>query len=205
MPQPAYLRVLPGVLRSPITYPAFLLPNEYDECMSGEFIAWEATIAGQPLMELCRPKGRRPYVNKPWVAMPAEGREFKPVGIIDIPDLSDPANIDVPFVVLEVQCPLGYNGVLTDFVVNYTGTGFVPGSGDIVYRISASGRYLRDLGNILIDQGSLTYPSPVPRSGLLLYSQNSVMIEVQFGSGAPATLDQQAKIVGSLKGWWWPR
>lgn len=180
-------------------------PNDYDYSMAEEALIWDAMIPGHGLYNTFLPKGRKPYVNKPWVAMPAEGRRFKPIGVLDAPDLLNPANLNTPFTVLSVICPLGYNGVITDVVLTWSGTGFVEGSGDLTWRVSADNRYIRDYGAVITSLGSLVYPSPVPRGGILVYSRNVVDIDVEFGTNSGMNLSANGKVIVSLTGWWWAR
>lgn len=192
-------------LQRTTTLPAYQQPNEYDLCTAEEALIWDSIIPGRGLYNLCCPRGRKPYVNKPWISMPAEGRRFKPIGILDAPDLTNPANLNVPFTVLSEYCPLGYNGVITDVVLTWSGTGFVEGSGDLVWRVSADNRYLRDYGNVQTSLGSLTYPSPVPRGGLVIMSRNLVKVDVEFGTNSGASLSASGKVIVSITGWWWAR
>jgi hypothetical protein len=193
-------RVLPGTVQ-----PVPFRLTESDLILAGEAEFWgELTSAG--LQAVCCPKGRRPYTKKPWVQMPAEGRRFKPVGILPVADVTPFTGLDVP--VLELRVPVGYDGVITDLVCEVVApgaTGFVEGSGDVVWRLSANGRFLRDLGDIRVTLGSLVTPSPTPRGALRVFTQNLVSFTVALAPGAEARIDPNAKIVCSVTGWFWPR
>jgi hypothetical protein len=138
--------------------------------------------------------------------MPKEGRRFKPVGILPVASITPFTGLDV--LVLSVYTPMGYNGVITDVVCEVSasgGSGFVQGSGDVTWRLTADDRYLRDLGDIKVSLGSLTTPGMVPRGGLRTYSHNLVNFYVNMAVGAEARINPAARIICSVTGWWWPR
>lgn len=193
--------VIPGTLRKP--YPPF---NENDLCLGQDHIIWDELVAAGGLSRNCCPKGRPQYKTKPWIAMPKEGRRFRPISNITVASITPFTGTDQ--VVLSVRVPLGYNGVITDVVCGLlaTGsTGFVEGSGDVTWRLAADGRYLRDMGNLQVSVGSLTSPSPVPRGGLLVYSNNLINFYVSMAVGAEGNINPQARVMCSIAGWWWPR
>jgi hypothetical protein len=169
---------------------------------------WEE-IVGMGLTKICCPMGRRKYPTRPWVQMPAEGRQFKPVGVSNtIGSLATDVNVAV----LTVQVPTGYDGVITDYVCEVAASaggaasgGFVEGSGQIIWRLAADGRYLRDLGNIEVTMGSLIQPSPVPRGGLRVFSKNIITFFADIAGATVGLLDPNARIVCSVSGWFWAR
>ena len=183
-------------------------PNVFDACLGNEMCMWEE-IVGMGLTKICCPMGRRKYPTRPWVQMPAEGRQFKPVGVSGI--ISTLA-LDTNVPVLTVQVPTGYDGVITDYVCEVAASsggaasgGFVEGSGQVVWRLAADGRYLRDLGDIQVTMGSLIQPSPVPRGGLRVFSKNVITFYVDIASATVGFLDPNARIVCSISGWFWAR
>lgn len=193
-----------------IALPPYELPNDYDVCLADERVFWDSEISHGRLRMICCPRGRRPYVNRPWVAMPAEGRRFKPIGVLNVPNLGNPANLNVEFVVMSAFVPLAYDGVITDMVCELTAppgqsTGFTEGSGDVTWRLKADKRHLRDMGNIQTTLGSLTTPNSVPRGGLRVYSRNLLEFVVVFSAGAAVDINPSANVVCSITGWFWPR
>jgi len=184
-------------------------PNEYDACLMNELDMWEGLVGSSGLTKICCPMGRRKYATRPWVQMPAEGRQFKPVGVSDvIGNIATDSNIAV----LQTIVPIGYDGVITDFVCEVVPSsggvangGFVEGSGQIHWRLSADRRYLRDLGDIQVTMGSLVQPSPVPRGGLRVYSKNLIEFDVNITGATAALLDPLARIVCSVTGWFYAR
>jgi len=145
--------------------------------------------------------------------MPAEGRRFKPIGILAVADYPLPFDFS-DAEVLRMRVPLGYDGVITDVVCELSapgGTGFVEAAGDIAWRLSANGtagnvrRFLRDLGNLQVTIGSLTVPSPVPRGGIRIYSDDLVIFTAAFAVGAEVRINPLARVICSVTGWFYPR
>lgn len=187
-------------------------PNEYDACLKADSIAWADIISSGGLQKLCCPKGRKPYAQRPWISMPSEGRRFKPIAVLPVSSaVFDDTDQVIPFTTnANLFVPLGYDGVITDVMCGiFPGsdgvTGFVEGSGDLIWRLSAAGRYLRDLGNIEFQLGSLTAPNPVPRGGLRIKSDDQLVWTCRFDSTAGGRISQSARIVCSLVGWYYPR
>lgn len=190
-------------------------PNTYDACLNSDRMLWNQIVASGGLRKICCPRGRTPYTTRPWIAMPAEGRRFKPIGILAVPGMVgfNGLNTQVPFNTQSGNelVPVGYDGVITDIVCGIqagaggTATGFVEGSGDLIWRLSASGRFLRDHGNIKTSLGSLTSPSPVPRGGIRVWSEDILQFFVAFAPGADSRINATSKIVVSITGWFYPR
>lgn len=182
-------------------------PNQYDGCLDDDYNLYNEIVMAGGLRKICCPRGRKAYVQRPWVSMPAEGRRFKPISTLAVP-AAPFTGLDTE--VLNVLVPVGYDGVLTDFVCGiYPGTsgstGFIEGSGDLVWRLTANGRHLRDLGDIETSLGSLTAPNPVPRGGIRVFSQDELVFSVVFAVGADVRIAADARIVCSITGWYYPR
>lgn len=180
--------------------------NAYDACLLRDQQLWEELLAGGGLKKVC--KGHPEYIQPPWVAMPKEGRRFKPIATLLVSTVIPFTGLDIA--VLNERVPLGYDGVISDIVCEITPgaagiTGFVEGSGDITWRLSADKRYLRDQGNLQVTVGSLTSPSPVPRGMLRVYSHDLLTFSVAFAVGAEARIDPTSRIVCSITGYYWPR
>lgn len=181
--------------------------NQYDHCCAVEAGLWNQLVAHGGLNTLCCPQGRPKYPYPPWVKMPREGRRFKPIKTLLVSTAIPFTGLDIT--VLSERVPYGYDGVIEDVVCEIngsgSGTGFVEGSGDIAWRLSADGRFLRDEGNLQVTVGSLVTPSPVPRGNLRVYSGNLMLFTVAFTIGAEARLNPNATIVCSITGWYYPR
>lgn len=197
--------VLPGihfqaVALNPVEF------NDYDFCLFQDLLAWEQLLEQGGLKKIC--KGSPEYLQPPWVSMPKEGRRFKPISTLLVSTAVPFTGMDIP--VLQTRVPLGYDGVISDVVCEImpgaTGfTGFIEGSGDLTWRLSADNRYLRDLGNLKVTVGSLTSPSPVPRGMLRVYSHDLLTFSVAFAVGAEARIQPDANVICSITGWFWPR
>lgn len=182
-------------------------PNQYDACLQADNITYDNIVLSGGLRKICCPRGRKTYTQRPWVSMPAEGRRFKPISTLAVP-VAPFTGLDTT--VLSINAPIGYDGVITDFVCNIApgvsgSTGFIEGSGDLVWRLTANGRHLRDLGDIETSLGSLTAPNPVPRGGIRVFSQDLIIFSVAFAVGAEARIAADARIICSITGWWWAR
>ena len=180
--------------------------NRYDVCLAREKLIWDEIIQAGGLNTICCPQGKPPYTQKPWTAMPKEGRRFKPIATASIASVTPFTGLDVQ--VMAVRVPTGYNGVIADMVCEVVangGTGFVDGSGDITWRLAADGRFLRDQGNLKVTVGSLTNPSPVPHGMLRVYSHDLLQFFVNLTPGAEVRINPQAFIVCSITGYFWPR
>lgn len=180
--------------------------NQYDHCCCVEAQTWDRLVARGGLHTICCPQGRTKYPFPPWVRMPKEGRRFKPIKTLLVSTAIPFTGLNVN--VLTERVPYGYDGVIEDIVCEVladASTGFTEGSGDITWRLSADGRYLRDEGNLTVTVGSLTTPSPVPRGNLRVFSGNQLKFDVVFAVGAEARLNPAARVVCSISGWYYPR
>lgn len=187
-------------------------PNVFDDCLDDEYRWWKQFLAAGGLKACC-PQGRKQYTSPPWVSMPSEGRRFRPITYTPLTSFQTAGVFNgVDTIVLQMRVPLGYDGVISDVVMNFTGSGFAEGSGNIIWRLAADylpaagvatgGRYLRDMGNIKTSLGSLTQPQPVPRGGLRVYSYDYVTMYCAIAPGATVA---NGMILASISGWVWPR
>lgn len=176
-------------------------PNDFDVCLSRE---WRLYNQIDPTLLSC---ARKPDCfcgeqgSRPWVEPPSGAVTFNPDKAIPLPA---PAAVDV--VVLSFRVPIAYDGIILAQYHAYRGQGtFVEASGDIVWRVSANGRYLRDMGNMQVSIGSPQTLSPCP-GGLWLHSGDLVeyVVSAPNGSGA-LPLPGQGFILAGLHGWFWPR
>lgn len=182
--------------------------NQYDACLHLDHQLWEEILSQGGLHTICCPQGRPKYTQRPWVAMPKEGRRFKPISTLLVSTAVPFTGLDVN--VLTERVPVGYDGVISDIVCNIVAPGggsggFVDGSGDITWRLSADNRFLRDMGNLKVQVGSLTSPSPVPRGMVRVYSHDVLRFAVNFAVGAEVRIDPTAYIICSITGWYYPR
>lgn len=178
--------------------------NEWDACLIEDRLDWDYLLQKGGLRTVCCPKGRRVYKSPPWITMPAEGRRFKPVGVLALAAIT----ADTNQAVLQMTADTGYDGVITDIVCEATAPGatnFVEGSGMISWRLAANLRYLRNVGNIQTTMGSLTSPGVVPRGGWRIYSREVLTFYVNITAAAMALLNPNTNIICSFSGWQYPR
>ena len=186
--------------------------NRWDNCLSQDLSQWMNVLACG-LIQHNYPGGRGAYQTPPWVSMPPDGRRFKPIASQPLTAFQTAGvfnGLDV--IVLQERVPLGYDGVISEVVCEFTGTGFVDGSGDISWRLAADylvgpagvtgGRFLRDYGNVQVSIGSFQFPSPIPRGGLRVFSWDLVTL---YAAVAPTAVIANGNIVCSIGGWYWPR
>ena len=143
----------------------------------------------------------------PWVTMPAAGRRIREIGAFPV---SGATFTDDSHPVLTFQCPVGYDGVIDTVICGIDpdasgATGFVQGSGALIWRLDANGRYLRDVGNIQFSLGSLEAPTPTTNSGLRIYSGNLLTFSVVFPVSGDGIINPAATIVCAAFGWVYPR
>lgn len=173
----------------------FLFPNDFDLCLSRE-LALYGTID-----RLAMSCARKPECflqsERDWLDSPPGWRTFNPVKAIALPD---PAAGDVT--VLAFRVPYGYDGVITAQYHGYT-AGFTEGSGDIVWRVSADGRYLRGMGDMELTIGNPKQLSPV-YGGLQLRSGNLVKYTVS-APNVTGLLPPGGNVLAGLHGFFYPR
>lgn len=183
------------------------IPNVFDNCLNDDRRLWNEIMA-VGLERVCCPKGRAPYAERPFIFMPDSGRPIREVGSKNVSA--------VPFTstntaILQFPVPVGYDGVIDTVICGLTAngaTGFIEGSGDIVWRLAgitgSQPRYLRDCGNILFSQGSLLNAVQQGNTrNLRIYSGDLVTF---YASIPPASLiNPAAKVVCACMGWFYSR
>lgn len=93
------------------------------------------------------------YPAPPHVQRPFDQPSFDAGDGIITPAAGSSSNV-----VLSLACPNGYNGVIKRLSCNYTGGGFVPFSGDLIWRLRIGGRFARNYDNIRNQLGSIETP-----------------------------------------------
>ena len=132
----------------------------------------------------------------PWLVMPPNAVPFQKFNSIPLPAAN---GNDVA--VLQFAVPQGYDGVISSLVQQYTGTGFVDGSGDLKWRIRIGDRWAEDMGNMITQLGSLQSPYQIYRSGIRLRDRDAVSYVVNHATGSSLT---GGRIVCGCFGWYYP-
>ncbi len=176
--------------------------NEYDWCMVYEQLRVRK-IKFPPSCSI--PKEFQNSYHLPWAddfgnhAVPAEAVPFRNAG-----GIVTPATAAGDTVIISERVPQGYDGLLLGAYWFYTGSGFLEGSGDIVWRIQLNQRFLEDLGNVEFQMGSPISPMPMTQGQILLSGQTArVLVNVPNLSGM---IQIGASQIGAgLIGFYFPR
>jgi hypothetical protein len=124
-----------------------------------------------------------------------------------------PAPADGDVTILSFLVPYGYDGILLGQFHGYYAVpvlpgppppNFVQGSGDIQWRISANGRFVKDCGNMLVSIGSIRSQSPIA-GGIQLRSGDLVKYLVNVPNTSGALAPGVGSIVAGLHGYFYPR
>lgn len=172
--------------------------NQYDWCLFSEELE-QMKITFPPMCTI--PEEYRHLL--PWDdefgGVPPQARTFRPAKGILTPG---PGAGDV--LMVELTMPVGYDGLLSGIFQFYTGSGFIQGSGDIIWRIQVNQRYVKDLGNSPFSLGSPREPFPLTEGQILLSGQTvRYLVNVPNLSGNIQVGNSQ--IVCGLIGFYWPR
>lgn len=141
-------------------------------------------------------QAKRVYEQPPWLVMPANAVPFQRLGSIALPP-----NNGNDFTVLSFRVPQGYDGVITSLVQNYTGTGFVEGSGNLRWRLRIAMRWARDMGDMIMQLGSMQSPYQIYRAGILLNDGQEIRYLVSHATGSSLA---GGSIICAAFGWFWP-
>lgn len=176
--------------------------NKWDWCMVEEAIRMRR-IKFPPLCSV--PEEFRNFYPLPWAddfgvdAVPPEAAPFRNAG-----GIVTPTTLAGDTVVISERVPQGYDGILLGAYWFYTGSGFVEGDGDIVWRVQLNLRFLENLGNVLFQMGTPQSPMPMTEGQILLSGQTArVLVNVPNLSGAIQI--GASRIVAGLIGFYWPR
>jgi hypothetical protein len=124
--------------------------------------------------------------------MPPDGVSFDVATYIALPAVGATSAI-VSFVV-----PDGFHGVINRLSNVYVGTGFVEGSGRIVWQILSNGAVVRNYDNIVASLGAVAQPSSI--TGILIKEGQLITLQLQNVSLAVGG----AQTGGRLGGWFYP-
>lgn len=137
---------------------------------------------------------RYPY---PWLNMPASGEQFNYVGSI-----ACPPDDGLDYEVAAFLCPPGYEGVLWAVAWGYEGTGYIEGSGSVLWRCSVNRRYPRGFDQVPLQLGRTNLwqlPAPVR-----FRANERLLIEVSVPAGSPVATGAGNYVFGTLSGYIWP-
>jgi hypothetical protein len=131
-------------------------------------------------------------VKKPWLDAPDGSVPFDPEEAIVL------GVVGTTTVVVTMTVPQGYDGVINGFNWNFTGGGFVQGSGDLQAQILRNGVPVRNYDNILTERGSYEIARPI--APMRIWSND--VIELVVNHIANGLLS--GNLLGGFVGWFYP-
>lgn len=139
-------------------------------------------------------------VDYPWTKQGPNARPFAFQQQIATPPIDtifhNVINVDNKNCIL---VPTGYDGAINSYGANFTGGGFVDGSGDLVWRISRNGVPIKNFEFILTERGDPNQPIPV--NYIRIYSGDRIQFLINHA--ANVTLND-GFIICDLGGFFYP-
>jgi hypothetical protein len=133
-----------------------------------------------------------PIIQRPWVNPPEGFVPYDNAAAIALPAVAATG------IVVSFQVPDGFDGVINQFSWNFTGGGFVQGSGDIIVQVTRNTAPVRNFENIQVEKGTIGIPRPI--SPIRVYSGQTISIVVNHAANALLN----GFVVGSLVGYFYP-
>lgn len=109
-------------------------------------------------------------VKKPWLDAPDGAVTFDNAAAQPLPAVAGSV------VVVTHTVPEGYDGVINQFSWNFTGGGFVQGSGDLQAQLLRNGIPIRNYENMLVEKGTIGIARAI--SPLRVYSNDIISLVV---------------------------
>jgi hypothetical protein len=199
---------LPGPLKriSTLIRPrSVFTPNQFNRQIEQEAALWDFVAKHGGLKAYCRiPELGAPiYDVAPWLVQPSQGQ------VLQEPFSATPASLQTAgaftgtdILIGQVRVPVGYDGVINRVVTSFTGNGFDENSGNIIWRVKAGQRFLRNLGNIQQTWGSFQNAMLVPLQGNRVVSGQYIQVYVNIPPTSPIN---GGVIQAGLFGWFYPR
>lgn len=122
----------------------------------------------------------------------------------EINSIATPVAGSAETVVLRFKVPRGYNGLIEAIYNEYTGGGFLEGSGDLIWRIRLNSEAVRNYGNIRTTMGSLVVPRPIS-GGVFVMSDQLVEYTIEHTAGSGLAPGPGTRILCGLRGLFRPR
>ena len=144
----------------------------------------------------------RPMISWPWdesEGIPPDAVPFRQTG-----GILTPFPVDGDVDILQFQVPVGYDAVLMQGYNLYLGTGFVQGSGDILWRLKINSYYAMDWGSVAFSLGSVRDPFPFSDC-IFLTSRQLVTLQVNVPNPSGMIQVGASRIIGGLMGFYLPR
>ena len=105
--------------------------------------------------------------------------------------------------VLQFEVPTGYFGVLLGYYCQYMGTGFVQGSGDIIFRLKAGNAWVRNMGDLRFTVGDFSNTFSMPLL-TIMSSDDTLTFQVNVPNTSGLIQVGTSYIMCGLQGWLYP-
>lgn len=132
-------------------------------------------------------------ISRPWIDEPDGSIPFDEQNGIALPAVGAGETVVLAFIV-----PEGFNGVIKWLSNNFLGGGFVAFTGDIIWRILADNRPIRNFSNIQAEKGTTNIPREI--SPIRIYSGQTIQFMVNHVANAALA----GQVVCSLVGYIYP-
>jgi hypothetical protein len=172
---------------------AFTIPGAPEMLETGRIMNGAASLAGRGAFDL-----------PPWIFPPVDGRELFTVA-------SAPATgYGVEQLLVSYRVPAGFEAIITGLLHTYEGTGFVPGSGDILWTVDIdrqsgavipSGRVVEGFLRVAVPLGSYERPWPIP-AGIRLKPLETIRYKAT--PIATVALGAGTALNAAFSGYLWP-
>jgi hypothetical protein len=127
--------------------------------------------------------------------MPSDGISFDPTAYVATPA------VGASIAVVQFIVPEGYYGVIKQIGNVYIGTGFVEGSGSLVWQILQNAGVVRNYDNIVSSLGTVSAPGELAGRSILLEELSLVSLQVSNVS----LVAGGTQVGGRLGGWFFPK
>ena len=131
-------------------------------------------------------------IKRPWLEEPEGSVPYDQAQVASLPAVGGSVTV------VTMVVPEGMDGVINAFSWNFTGGGFVQGSGDIQAQLFRNGAAVRNFDNILIEKGSIQTPRPI--SPIRIYSNQVITLVINH----IANVTLNGNVIGSLVGYFYP-
>jgi len=139
-----------------------------------------------------------PDVPFPWLMPSADAEPFDEPGNIEVPA---PGAGDTA--ILTFRCPVGFQGLLLGHQHQYFGTGFIQGSGGLLWRIAIDGNFPRGLGAMPFEMGALQQNRPLFAPVRFVENQE-IVYSVNVPALSPVATGAGNYTIAAVAGWLYP-
>jgi hypothetical protein len=131
-------------------------------------------------------------VTRPWITPPEGHLSYDSRSKVALPAVGGNA------IIVTIQSPEGYDGVINQYSWNFLGGGFVQASGDIVVRLLRDNAPIRNYDNVTVEAGTIGIARVV--NPIRVYSRQIIQLQVLHVANGLLAGD----VVASLAGYYYP-